>query len=162
MRVEASVTSVSWIPSEAISGLPKAGFLSGVLHYDDPPPDHLDSIAALHDAEAFRFANHLAAWIDVDDGRIVDAGYAGQGYITRTRAGRGRAQVVFQPVAFPDLQGEPDGTPSRATFVQTTGGRTGLHGPDRCVASPSSSGHHPPCGRRCASRSTPTARRPAS
>ena len=29
--------SISWIPSEAVTGVTKAGFTSGVMHYDDPP-----------------------------------------------------------------------------------------------------------------------------
>ena len=37
MRIEAAVTSISWIPPEAVTGLTKAGFSSGVMHYDDPP-----------------------------------------------------------------------------------------------------------------------------
>ncbi|HWW44835.1 MAG TPA: cyclic nucleotide-binding domain-containing protein [Acidimicrobiia bacterium] len=126
MRHTSSVTSISWIPSEAVSGLPKAGFLSGVLHYDDPPPDHIERLDALHDAERFRFANQLAAWVDVEDGRIVDAGYSGRGYITRTRMGRGKAAIAFEPADFPDLQAAPARDASRATFVQTTGGRTGM------------------------------------
>jgi hypothetical protein len=126
MRIESSITSLSWIPSEAISGLPKAGFLSGVLHYDDPPPDHIEHLGALHDAERFRFANRLAAWVDVEDGRIVDAGYAGGGYITRTRMRLGKAEIAFEPAAFPDLQAAPARDESCATFVQTTGGRTGM------------------------------------
>ena len=43
MRVESSVTSVSWIPSEAVSGaILKGTFDSGITSYDDPPPDVLD------------------------------------------------------------------------------------------------------------------------
>ncbi len=38
MRIESSVTSVSWIPSEAIEGLPKLPFELGIGHYDEPPP----------------------------------------------------------------------------------------------------------------------------
>jgi len=30
MRIEASVTSISWIPSEAVEGLPKLPFTFGV------------------------------------------------------------------------------------------------------------------------------------
>jgi len=41
MRVEGSVTAISWIPSEAIQGLPKLPFELGVGHYDEPPPDRL-------------------------------------------------------------------------------------------------------------------------
>ncbi|HEX6539699.1 MAG TPA: hypothetical protein VF155_11020, partial [Candidatus Dormibacteraeota bacterium] len=82
MRIEASLTSVSWIPSEVVAGLPKTGFSVGALRYDEPPPDHIDEIDALHAAERFRFANRLAAWIEVEAGRIVGAGYSGRGYIT--------------------------------------------------------------------------------
>ena len=38
MRIESSVVSLSWIPSEAVTGLPKQFFEVGVTHYDDPPP----------------------------------------------------------------------------------------------------------------------------
>ena len=41
MRFEGSVTAISWIPSEAIEGLPKLPFELGVGHYDEPPPDRL-------------------------------------------------------------------------------------------------------------------------
>jgi hypothetical protein len=126
MRVEASVTSVSWIPSESISGMFKAGFAVGASRFDEPPPDILEDLDALFAAEAFRFANHLAAWIEVDDGRIVDAGYAGRGYISRTRFGWGPLrEVTFQPTAFPEIRTEPAISTSEARFSQTTGGRTG-------------------------------------
>ena len=39
MRVESSVTSISWIPSEAITGMTKMPFEMGMAHYDPPPPD---------------------------------------------------------------------------------------------------------------------------
>ena len=39
MRVEKSVTAVTWIPSEAIEGMPKLPFELGMTSYDDPPPD---------------------------------------------------------------------------------------------------------------------------
>ena len=41
MRLESSVLSVSWIPSQAISGLPRLPFDLGITHYDDPPPDEV-------------------------------------------------------------------------------------------------------------------------
>ncbi|MDX6386889.1 MAG: hypothetical protein QOD85_691, partial [Gaiellaceae bacterium] len=34
MRIDSSVTSISWIPSEAVEGLPKLPFTFGVAHYD--------------------------------------------------------------------------------------------------------------------------------
>jgi hypothetical protein len=105
MRIESSVTSVSWIPSESVSGLFKAGFAAGASHYDAPPPDFIEDPNGLFAAERFRFANHLAAWIEVDGDRIVDAGYSGRGYISSTRFGWGRQrEVTFQPVSFPELR----------------------------------------------------------
>ena len=50
MRVESSVTSLSWIPSEAVTGANKGMFEIGFTHYDDPPPDFADA-AALYDAQ---------------------------------------------------------------------------------------------------------------
>ena len=46
MRVEASITSVSWIPSEAMSGPLRVPLDLGIGRYDDPPPDTLDDLAA--------------------------------------------------------------------------------------------------------------------
>src|ERR687886_34683 len=34
MRIEKSVTAISWIPSEAVEGLPKVPFELGIGHYD--------------------------------------------------------------------------------------------------------------------------------
>ena len=69
MRTEAAVTSISWIPSAAVTGLTRAGFTSGVMHYDDTPPDHVENLAELHKADRFRFANQLAAWVESRTGR---------------------------------------------------------------------------------------------
>ena len=41
MRIESSVTSISWIPSEAVEGLPKVSFDLRVARYHEPPPDRL-------------------------------------------------------------------------------------------------------------------------
>ncbi len=137
MRVESSVTSVSWIPSEAVPGIPKAAFTLGVTHYDDPPPEVIGDLESLHVAERFRFANRLAAWIEVENGQVVDAGYSGQGYITRTRVTLGAvAEIVFQPAEFPELKSEPDVTGTQARFTQTTGGRTGVPAPRRVSMKP--------------------------
>ncbi len=54
MRIESSVTSVTWIPSEAISGMPKLPFELGLTHYDDPLPDQIDDLEELRKRDAFR------------------------------------------------------------------------------------------------------------
>ena len=71
MRIESSVTSLSWIPSEAVKGMTRLPFDMGVAHYDPPPPDVLEDLEALRKADRFRFANALRAWIEVEDGRVV-------------------------------------------------------------------------------------------
>lgn len=129
MRFESSVTSVSWIPSDSVSGLFKAGFTIGASHSDDPPPEVIENRAALDElfaSERFRFANHLAAWIEVEDGHVADVGYSGRGYISRTRFGWGpQREVTFTPAEFPELQATPEIAATGARFSQTTGGRTG-------------------------------------
>jgi hypothetical protein len=113
--------------------MPKIGFISGLTHYDEPPPDRIagvDDLEKLFAAERLRFANRLSAWIEVQDGHVVDAGYGGRGYISRTRVKLGPiAQVVFQPVEFPELRADPEIGEAGVRFVQTTGGRTGMPSP---------------------------------
>ena len=58
------VTSLSWIPSEAIEGAQRLAFDSGITHYDPPPPTEDIDLEELRDADRFRFANELRAFID--------------------------------------------------------------------------------------------------
>ena len=129
MRVHASITSVSWIPSEAIRGLTRLPFDIGFTHYDEPPPDHLDSLDDLHARGAFRFASHLRAWADVEDGRIVRVGQDGRDLISPTIARLGPLRIAFQPTAFPVIRPDPDWGATSATFTQTAGGRPGIPAP---------------------------------
>jgi hypothetical protein len=131
MRIESSVTSVSWIPSEAMTGPLRVPVDLGIGHYDDPLPDHIDDLEALRLADRFRFANDLRAWIDVEDGRVVDAGYSGRGHIGSTTVALGVGHITIPAVAFPDIRREPVITATTATFTQTTGGRTGAPLPRR-------------------------------
>ena len=57
MRHQSCVTSLSWIPSEAVTGGTRLAFDAGFTHYDDPPPDELGVIGELQAADRFRFAN---------------------------------------------------------------------------------------------------------
>lgn len=129
MRHQSSITSVSWIPSEAIEGLTKLPFELGVGHYDRPPPDVLTSVDYLHAAGAFRFANRLSAWVEVEDGRIVDAGHTGRSWISSTLMRVGPLRLRFQPAPFPDLRDGPEIVGGAARFVQTAGGRPGVPSP---------------------------------
>jgi hypothetical protein len=131
VRVTSSVTSVTWIPSEAITGMPKLPFELGVTHYDDPPPDRIENLDKLREADAFREANELRAWIEVEDGRIVDYGHEGRGLIGVTRVKLGPKTLAFPAVKFPLIQPEPELGDGWVRFVQTAGGRMGLPAPRR-------------------------------
>jgi hypothetical protein len=138
MRIEQSCTTLSWIPSEAVTGMQRGFFDSGITHYDPPPPDVIDDLDALRADDRFRFANRLHAWIEVENGAIVDAGYApDSGAVmgsTTVRLGRAAARFAAPPL--PDLQREPERGDSSVKFVQTIGGRTALPAPRRV--------NHPP------------------
>jgi hypothetical protein len=137
MRIESSVTSISWIPSEAITSLAtKLPFEAGIAHYDQPPPDVVDDLESLRRADRFRFANQLRAWVEVRDGRIVDHGQAGGGMIGSTTLRLGGKEATFQAVALPDLRPPPKVTGSEVTFLQTCGGRTGVPAPRRVRRAP--------------------------
>jgi hypothetical protein len=130
-RIESSVTSLSWIPREAVEGISKLAFRLGISHYDLPPPAVLQDLQQLLDNDAIRFANELKAWIEVDDGRIVGHGQTGRGRIGRTTlriTPRGIA-LVFPAVPFPDLELEPQVGDSSVRFVRTAGGRPGMPTP---------------------------------
>jgi hypothetical protein len=135
MRYESAVTSVSWIPSAAITGVTKTPFEIGVTHYDDPPPDRLTDLDAVLGPEGARFANDLQAWITVEDGRIVDHGQAGGGRVSNTKVKLAGMIVLVQAIAFPDLHPEPEVGDGFVRFRQTAGGRPGLPSP-RLISEP--------------------------
>ena len=128
-RFESSVTSISWIPSEAITGPSKIPFELGVTHYDETPPDRLQDLDDLRKSDRFREANDLRAFIEVEDGRIVGHGHLGKGHIGATTVRVGPAAVRFAAVQLPDLQPEPEVSDGSVRFVQTVGGRMGLPTP---------------------------------
>ena len=136
MRIESSVTAVSWIPSEAVEGLPKIPFTMGVAHYDDPPPDQIDDLDALREADAFREANELRAFVEVEDGKITDYGHLGRGHLGVTRMKLGPRELSVAAVALPTIQGEPEVGDGWVRFTQTAGGRTGMPAPRRVRGKP--------------------------
>jgi hypothetical protein len=129
VRIESSVTALSWIPSEAIEGPSRIPFQFGVTHYDQPPPDTIDDLEELRTSDRFREANELRAFIDVQDGAIVDYGHLGQGHIGATTVKVGPAAVRFPAVHLPDIRPEPEVRQTSVRFVQTVGGRMGLPTP---------------------------------
>jgi hypothetical protein len=140
MRVRSSVTSISWIPSEAVTGAYKLPFAMGIAHYDQPPPDAFADVAALRRMVAedqFRFANCLSGWIDVEDGRVVARGLDGEGSVCATTLRLGVGSVTFAPTVLPVLRPpsevRADGS---VRFVQTCGGRTGVPAPRRVKRPP--------------------------
>ena len=138
MRIEGSVTAISWIPSEAIEGMPKLPFELGVGHYDEPPPDRLSpaDLGRLRDEDRFREANLLRAWIEVEDGAIVKAGYGGGGLVGSTTFRLGPKAIVVPGVPFEVLRAEPEVSGDRVRFVQTVGGRAGFPAPRRVKGGP--------------------------
>ncbi len=144
MRHHSRVTAISWIPSEAVSGASGKAAFATVLHYDQPLPRTIDggdtaaqaaALDAWRDADRFRFANQLAAWIEVEGDAIVGAGYDGGGRIGSTTLAVGSHGVTFEATAMPLLQSEPevgeDAEGPWVRFTQTWGGRTGVPAPRR-------------------------------
>lgn len=152
MRIESSVTSISWIPSEAVRGLPRLPFSTGVAHYDEAPPAHIGppedgQLEELGGADRYRFANHLRAFIDVEDGDIVGHGFhdTSGGRIGSTRVRLGGAELDVGATALSDLQRSPEVGRGWVRFIQTGGGRTGLPAP-RSVRHPPFVQYHAPIG----------------
>jgi hypothetical protein len=138
VRHESTVSSLSWIPSEAVEGATQLAFEAGFTHYDEPPPDQLGDIDELRAADRFRFGNVLRAFIAVDgSGRIAGAGYLdGGGVMGSTTVRVAGLRREFQAFKLPDLRREPEFGDGWVRFVQTTGGRTGLPAPRRVRRKP--------------------------
>jgi hypothetical protein len=137
MRIEGSVTTISWIPSEAVTGAVfRVPFEVGLSHYDDPPPDTIDDVAAYVAADRCRFANTLSAWAEVEDGEITRYGQTGMGRIGATTLRLGGQAMVFAAVALPDRQRAEQVSPTQVRFEQTAGGRTGVPAPRRVSRPP--------------------------
>jgi hypothetical protein len=112
MRRESRVGSVSWVPSDVVTGSGGIPFLLGLARSDEPPPDVVDDARALLDAGRVRQANELRAWVEFDEaGHPTAWGYA-----------EGSDDVDEE---FPVLRAEPEADETSVRFVQTVGGRLG-------------------------------------
>src|SRR4029453_17927880 len=81
VRIESSVTAVSWVPLDCIEGGQRLQFHLGAAQYDDPPPDHLEALPSLLAPGRVRLVNQLRGFVEVADGRIVASGQSGQGHV---------------------------------------------------------------------------------
>lgn len=138
IRHQSSITSLSWIPSEAIEGAQRLAFDAGLAHYDPPPPDVLGDVEALRIADRFRFANVLEAWIEVDEttGAITDFGSSGGQLMGSTTIKLGPMARTFEAIGLPDIKKEPERGDGWVRFLQTVGGRTGVPAPRRVRRAP--------------------------
>jgi hypothetical protein len=130
MRVQASATSISWIPSESVGGTLRVGFELGLTHFDEPPPDFVSGVQHVWNlcrADKFRFSNVVSGWADVEDGRIVGSGFAEESGLVMgsTTLRVGKVGATFRAISLPAIQQEPQQGDGRVTFLQTVGGATG-------------------------------------
>ena len=128
VRAESAVSSISWTPAELATSLPLFPFALRAPRYaDTPPPQQIDDLDSLREELAFCGANVLRAWIEVEDGRIVDSGYGeGGGYVGVTRFDPGESTIAVPAVLLQDLRETPQVTGDSARFVQTAGGHAGF------------------------------------
>lgn len=154
MRIEHSITTISWIPSDMLEGMGRLATRLKLAHHDLPPPDALGAdvpaaLETLRVADGFRFANHLRAFIEVategpDAGRVTASGYIGGGQIGATTVGHGAASISIPAVQLTDIRRPiemlSDGS---VLFTQTVGGRTGAPMP-RVVPRPPFVQYHAP------------------
>lgn len=140
---------MSWIPSDLLGGMGRIATRMKVAHHDQPPsdtlgPDISGSIEELRVADRFRFANHLSAFVEVDDtNQIVDFGYCGGGVIGATTVDLGVGSITVPAVKLDDLRSEPEVGNGFVRFTQTVGGRTGTPMP-RAVKQPPFIRYHAP------------------
>ena len=131
--------------SQAVEGSTKIAFEKGLAHYDEPPPEVIQDIKALRDADRFSFANVLSAWVEVNepDGSWTAVMTAG-GLMGSTSAKVGPTRAPSRRLGFPI---SPRSLPSeeRAGWLSTRQPVAAPVSPLRAAsdASPSYSGQAP-------------------
>ena len=115
---ESSVTSLSWIPQGAVEGFNRLSF--GIrAPIDPPPPGGARRPGRTGRRRPVPVRQPAGGLIEVQDGRIVDAGQGGGGRINVTKVGYGTASIAFSPITLPELRPDPEIGPTWARFVQT-------------------------------------------
>jgi len=142
MRVQATATTMSWIPSESVWSPMRKAFQLGLAHWDDPLPDSItgpDEVRELCRQDRFRFANVLTGWAEVEDGTITDVGFGEDSGLVMgaTTLRVARVGATFAAASLPTLRPEPERAGDAAvTFSQTVGGHTGAPLPRRVSRPP--------------------------
>ena len=141
MRIESSITSVSWIPSEAVTGITKGAFEAGFAHYDDAPPDDIGPDIA-GDVGGTAGGRRLPLRQPSRRLRRVRRRRLGRRRRLprwRRRSARPRcgsaSSFTVAAVSLPDRQHEPEIGDGWVRFTQSAGGRTGFPAP-RAVRRP--------------------------
>jgi hypothetical protein len=138
MRIESSVTSLSGIPQGAVEGFNRLSFGLGVAHFDPPPPEVLDDLNELQANDRFRSTSRLEAWIEVQDGRIVDTGQGGGGRINVTKVGYGSASIAFPRSPCPSCGLTRRSAPAGRGLCRPPAGRPAFPPPAGSATSPTS------------------------
>ena len=120
------MTAITWIPSEAIEGRAKVLYTLGLRAYDVSPPDAIDDLDRLAKRHAFRLANELRGWIDVQRGTIVGYGFDGRALNGETRVRLGPKQLAFPAASLPLVQAKPEVGRGWIRFAQTAAVRLGM------------------------------------
>jgi hypothetical protein len=126
MRIESSVTAITWLPFAALDSLPELPIGIAVAHHDEPPPQVLGDLDEMRDADSFREANQVQGWIEVEAGRIVDYGLNGRSLVPGAGLDLDADQILFPAIEFPVLRPEPELGDGVVRFEQTVGGRIGF------------------------------------
>jgi hypothetical protein len=126
MRVESSITAITWLPFAALDQLPELPIGIAVAHYDEPPPEVLGDLDELRDEDRFREANQLQGWIEVENGEIVNYGRDGRSVVTGAGLDLDASQIAFPAIEFPVLWPEPEVGDGYVRFQQTVGGQIGF------------------------------------
>ncbi|HLS45378.1 MAG TPA: cyclic nucleotide-binding domain-containing protein [Ornithinicoccus sp.] len=130
MRVTGHGTSISWIPSESVSGWLKGGFDLRLSHYDKPPAEQVTAVAQVEQMrqdDRFRFANVISGWGDFST-KEPTAGWDEESGLlmgsTTVRLAVGSA--TFMGYSLPVLRDISHPDDDTVVLTQTVGGRTGV------------------------------------
>ena len=139
MRYESSVTSLSWIPSEAVPAGMRVPFDTGILHYDPPPPDVSTTSPRCRrrtgsGSPTCSGPGSKPARTARSPGTATAGGGPAGGFLGATTVRAGLLHRTFQAVQLPDRQRTPEEGPGWVRFSQTVGGRTAIPSPTDRVA----------------------------